>query len=160
MRKQFTGYERDTETDLDFAEARMHNFSLGRFTSPDLFAGKRSSPQTLNRYAYVRNNPLNLIDPSGLCGTTAGSLDNMPCIWLQHQDGRVLSVSEQQYGDGTGYDGFTRMTELERLNWRMPLTRLFDDYEGDPEYQEFLRNGTVVGLGSNGRVRCCPRGAG
>ncbi|MCV4753858.1 hypothetical protein OFC37_30820, partial [Escherichia coli] len=35
VRKQFTGYERDTETDLDFAQARYYNKSHGRFTSPD-----------------------------------------------------------------------------------------------------------------------------
>jgi hypothetical protein len=38
---------------------------LGRFTSPDPGAYKIADPQTLNRYLYVNNNPLNLIDPSG-----------------------------------------------------------------------------------------------
>ncbi|KXK07351.1 MAG: cell well associated RhsD protein [Acidobacteria bacterium OLB17] len=35
IRKQFTSYERDTETDFDFAQARMYANRLGRFTSPD-----------------------------------------------------------------------------------------------------------------------------
>jgi len=35
VRKQFTGYERDTETDLDFAEARMYANTYGRFTAVD-----------------------------------------------------------------------------------------------------------------------------
>jgi len=76
IRKQFTGYERDTETDLDFAQARMHNFNLGRFSSPDplMASAKRVFPQTWNRYTYVLNNPLNLIDPSGM-------------IWGRRSDG-------------------------------------------------------------------------
>ncbi|MBK7704652.1 MAG: hypothetical protein IPJ30_02450 [Acidobacteria bacterium] len=35
IRKQFTGYERDGETDLDFAQARYYSKLHGRFTSVD-----------------------------------------------------------------------------------------------------------------------------
>ena len=68
VRKQFTSYERDTESDLDFAQARYSNFSLGRFTSPDplMASMRKSNPQTFNRYVYVGNNPTNIIDPLGL----------------------------------------------------------------------------------------------
>ncbi|HEY9405476.1 MAG TPA: RHS repeat-associated core domain-containing protein [Pyrinomonadaceae bacterium] len=68
VRQQFTGYERDDETALDFAQARYHSPTQGRFTSPDpLMASARAvDPQTWNRYAYCGNNPLNRVDPSGL----------------------------------------------------------------------------------------------
>ncbi|MCW5971696.1 MAG: RHS repeat-associated core domain-containing protein, partial [Blastocatellales bacterium] len=61
------GYERDTETGLDFAQARYYANAQGRFTSPDLpFADQyEGNPQSWNLYAYVRNNPLNATDPSG-----------------------------------------------------------------------------------------------
>ncbi len=38
--------------------------------TPDPIGGDTRDPQTLNKYAYVRNNPSNLIDPSGMyeCG--------------------------------------------------------------------------------------------
>jgi len=68
VRKQFTGYERDTETDLDFAQARMYGYNHARFTSPDptLLSVNGFNPQSWNRYIYVLNNPLKFTDPLGL----------------------------------------------------------------------------------------------
>jgi RHS repeat-associated protein len=68
VRQKFTGYERDAETDLDFAEARYYNFNHGRFTGVDplLSSALPDAPQTWNRYAYVLNNPLYYTDPSGM----------------------------------------------------------------------------------------------
>jgi RHS repeat-associated protein len=65
VRQQFTSKERDVETGLDYFLARYYSSTQGRFTSPDLAAGKRGNPQTLNRYSYVKNNPLKYIDPFG-----------------------------------------------------------------------------------------------
>ncbi len=62
---KFTGYERDTETGLDYAFARYYSPRLGRFLSPDPMGGSLGDPQSLNRYSYTRNNPTNLMDPSG-----------------------------------------------------------------------------------------------
>jgi RHS repeat-associated protein len=68
VRQQFTGYERDTESGLDFAQARYFGSSLGRFTAVDPLASSATpgSPQSWNRYAYVGNNPLVRIDPTGM----------------------------------------------------------------------------------------------
>ena len=67
VRQKFTSYERDTETDLDFAQARMYSNKLGRFTNPDNFLNDTylESPSSWNLYVYVRNNPLKYIDPNG-----------------------------------------------------------------------------------------------
>jgi RHS repeat-associated protein len=72
IRQKFTGYQKDTETQLDFAEARMYENRHGRFTAVDplLASGKSANPQTFNRYVYVMNNPLVLTDPSGLQANT------------------------------------------------------------------------------------------
>jgi hypothetical protein len=43
--------------------ARFFDEALGRFISPDSITP--GGPQGLNRYAYVLNNPINFIDPSG-----------------------------------------------------------------------------------------------
>jgi RHS repeat-associated protein len=67
VRQKFVGYERDSETGLDFAEARYYANIQGRFTSVDpLIASARPiEPQSWNRYAYCLNNPLRIIDPDG-----------------------------------------------------------------------------------------------
>jgi RHS repeat-associated protein len=63
---KFTGKERDSESNLDNFGARYFGSSMGRFMSPDPLAGHREDPQTLNRYVYVRSNPLSLTDRTGL----------------------------------------------------------------------------------------------
>lgn len=75
VRQKFTGYERDNETKLDFAQARYYAPAYGRFTSPDSFAGSALNPQTLNRFAYVHNNPMKLTDPSGHYAVSRGEID-------------------------------------------------------------------------------------
>ena len=67
VRQKFTSKERDQETQLDFFEARYYASSQGRFTGvdPQLASGKRSKPQTWNRYSYALNNPYRYTDPDG-----------------------------------------------------------------------------------------------
>jgi RHS repeat-associated protein len=54
---------------LDYAFARYYNQRMGRFMSGDPLAGEGNDPQTLNRYSSVRNNSVNLVDPSGMLPT-------------------------------------------------------------------------------------------
>ena len=84
VRQKFTGYERDNETGLDYAQARYYSSTQGRFTSVDPFnpilnkqasanpraAGSEfivwiSKPQRWNRYTYALNNPLRYLDQDG-----------------------------------------------------------------------------------------------
>jgi len=70
----FTGKQKDTETGNDYFGARYlaSGTNLGRFMTPDWASdgspvpyAKLDNPQTLNLYVYLRNNPLNTIDPDG-----------------------------------------------------------------------------------------------
>jgi RHS repeat-associated protein len=67
LRNRFTSYERDGETRLDYAKARMFGSGVGRFTTPDNFVNDThvSDPQSWNLYSYARNNPLKFVDKSG-----------------------------------------------------------------------------------------------
>lgn len=53
---------------MDYFGARYYASAQGRFTIADpLFAsGRPNNPQSWNRYSYVLNRPLSLIDPDGL----------------------------------------------------------------------------------------------
>jgi len=62
----FTSYERDGESRLDYALNRQYAQGAGRFNRVDPSAGLVALPQSLNRYAYVTNNPINATDPLGL----------------------------------------------------------------------------------------------
>ncbi|MBX7062236.1 MAG: hypothetical protein K1X52_11295 [Pyrinomonadaceae bacterium] len=68
IRQKFTGYERDIESGLDFAQARYYNATHGRFTSVDPLTASATirNPQTLNRYSYALNSPYKFTDPLGL----------------------------------------------------------------------------------------------
>jgi RHS repeat-associated protein len=62
---KYTGKELDASTGLYFYEARYYDATLGRFISADTIVQNPHDPQALNRYSYVRNNPLRYVDPSG-----------------------------------------------------------------------------------------------
>jgi RHS repeat-associated protein len=66
----FTSYERDSESGNDYAQARYYASRLGRFSSTDPLAGATTNPQSLDRYAYVTNDPCNSEDPSGAATCT------------------------------------------------------------------------------------------
>jgi len=58
----FTGREFEAESGLYFYRARYYSPGLGRFLSRD----PAGYVDGLNLYAYVRNNPVNRVDPTGL----------------------------------------------------------------------------------------------
>ena len=59
----YTGREYDAESGLYFYRARYYDAQIGRFISEDPLGLAGGDP---NFYSYVRNNPVNLVDPSGL----------------------------------------------------------------------------------------------
>jgi RHS repeat-associated protein len=60
----FTDQESDDESDLIYMDSRYYDPVIARFVSADTIVPS-GSPQTLNRYSYVMNSPLNYVDPSG-----------------------------------------------------------------------------------------------
>jgi RHS repeat-associated protein len=71
----------DGEDNTINTPARNYSISQGRWLTPDpagLAAVDPSNPQTWNRYAYVTNNPLSFVDPSGECSAVIGGITQTP----------------------------------------------------------------------------------
>ncbi len=65
----FTGKDRDSESGNDYFGARYYASSMGRMLSPDPVIAtidRVADPQQWNKYAYARNNPLSITDPTDL----------------------------------------------------------------------------------------------
>jgi len=65
LSNRYTDQILDDETGLYYYGARYYDPQLGRFVQPDTEVQAPDCPQTLNRYSYSLNNPLNFTDPSG-----------------------------------------------------------------------------------------------
>jgi RHS repeat-associated protein len=67
--RKFTKYMVETELPssiLHHSTYRQHSARMGRFHIPDRVRGNIFTPQRLNRYAYVQNDPINRWDPRGM----------------------------------------------------------------------------------------------
>ncbi|MFO0755490.1 MAG: RHS repeat-associated core domain-containing protein [Byssovorax sp.] len=62
----YTGQRHDDDLGLIDMKGRVYDPSLRRFLSPDPHVSFPLFGQSYNRYSYVLNDPVNLIDPSGL----------------------------------------------------------------------------------------------
>lgn len=83
-KERFAGHTRDYfgvldagNNYLDYMHARYYDPTVGRFMSVDPILGEPSRPQTWNRYSYVNNSPINLVDPTGMYETMCGA--NLDC---------------------------------------------------------------------------------
>jgi RHS repeat-associated protein len=130
---KYTGYERDWATGLDYANARMYTSQYGRFMqsdpvtqgcgnrNPEILAGANQRlPESLNRYGYVRNDPVNLIDPSGLYGETPEEADLLCalgvlefCGWRGRPRTPECYYSKAGCGNGGGgWGGFPPLPQI------------------------------------------------
>jgi hypothetical protein len=54
----------------EISSARIYNANTGRFQTMDAFEGDQSAPQSLHKYIYAWDDPVNNIDPSGNASTS------------------------------------------------------------------------------------------
>ena len=90
----FTGHDRTQADDalgVVYMNARVYMPSTGKFLTPDTLVPDPFNSQSLNRYSYVHNRPINLIDPSGHCGYDESDELDKKCEQL-------AAELEDQYG--------------------------------------------------------------
>ena len=109
--KKYTSYDRDGNG-TDEAMFRRYNRKNSRFDQPDPYEGSYdfSDPQSLNRYAYTQNDPVNSVDPSGLNAEQPGS----SCSTNGHYNNGIIGNDGKCYAGpgatvtvGGGGDPFT-----------------------------------------------------
>ena len=91
--RHYTGLDNDASSGTIHAMFRQYSPQSGRWMSPAPYAGSYDSrdPQSLNRYAYVLNNPMSYIDPYGL---------SWECT---RADSFTITDTGQSYGAGTPF---------------------------------------------------------
>ena len=105
----FTGKERDSESGLDNFGKRYDSSSLGRFmtTDPVVITTERLvNPQQLNLYAYVANNPLRFIDPTGEILQCVGNADQQKQCFADLQQVAGDAANRLSIDAKTGVVGF------------------------------------------------------
>ncbi len=136
----YTGQKENMELGLMYYNARYYIPSLGRFLSADTIVPNPANPQSYNRYSYTRNNPINLIDPTGnvecslLPGkdkagcsegkTTAKSLSNScaKCGWDEAFGAmgnayKTLNGLENALGRSLSYEDILAVTIAYEYDW-------------------------------------------
>jgi len=163
-----TGKELD-ESNLYYFGARYYDQNLGMFTSVDPVASEPS-------YHYVRNNPLNLVDPSGelpevieITGPLVASPTLSPLLYnpvtlgvmagaatlgivaLTMQD--QADIWNQEYvelGPGPSSSGLFRTAQLDNLNIGVQKPVHISDAKTDQEVQDWTWDEVREDLSSTG----------
>jgi RHS repeat-associated protein len=86
VRLKYAGMEIDEATGMSHTLWRQYDSLSARWSAPDPYSGSMSTsnPQSLNRYSYVDNDPVNSVDPSGLIpysGADVGWADVANGFW-------------------------------------------------------------------------------
>jgi len=122
VRLGFSGHEDESDTGLVNMGGRMYDPYLARFTSADPFVQNPWLSQSRNRYSYVFNNPMTLVDPSGfLADDGGGENGGEPPVGLSQYDLNLTATYEPERTpvDPAGGPG---ATPLEQPNPSTPPT--------------------------------------
>ena len=103
----YTDHEHLDNVGLIHMNGRVYDPVLGRFLSPDPLVQAPHNTQSYNRYAYVFNNPLSFVDPSGYL--SKGCIDGDSVACEDQFDEEVVVVydrsSGREFGFNVSFDG-------------------------------------------------------
>ena len=120
----FHGEQYDEDLNLYYLRARWMSTDIGRFWSMDEFEGMQEDPASLHKYTFTANNPVNLVDPSGMYSyaSTVGAVAVQSVMSFQTvikiaEAGVIATLLYQasktkmrayHYTDDMGYEGINR----------------------------------------------------
>ena len=94
----FTGQMENSYIKLVDMRARWYDPKLGQFISADTIVPNPTNLQSFNRYAYVGNNPVNLIDPMGhSCANPQNGFEDRGCAQQEYEMVSATVVLEAEH---------------------------------------------------------------
>ena len=108
LARRFIGQVLDSGTGLYYLNSRYYDPALGRFLTADGVTLNFLEPQTLNRYSYAQNDPVNFRDPSGYSPEGDGFGGNKE----SHDYGGLYSEKERADRDKEFHDMSDRVREM------------------------------------------------
>jgi RHS repeat-associated protein len=165
----FTGHEMIDQVNLIHMNGRVYDPVIGRFLSPDIVVQAPYNSQSFNRYSYVLNNPLSLIDPTGYyCGNSPqggpSSVMAMQQAMVEANDAadHMTALSQQNNRDMRAIGGWARQNGLSSARQAIgiymtgglgALASIAENFHcGTPMTASGAGNGSSVGAGGQGGV--------
>ena len=113
----FTGYQKDNETGLYYANARYYDSATARFLREDPADGNINNTPSLHRYMYANGNPNKFLDPSGKFGVFFDGTWNNQANPDENIYKTITNVAKierlyngpKRYIDGVGTDWYTSL---------------------------------------------------
>ena len=115
----YTGERLDPVSGLYFLRARHYAPGLGRFVSQDPFEGLASVTQSLNRFSYVLNNPVNLTDPSGLAPSNL--TETVGTVGVKETTFKFSGLFAAYNAAETAIDALATTVLLLQVSWQFAL---------------------------------------
>jgi RHS repeat-associated protein len=89
---------------MNHMNGRVQDAMTGRFLSPDPYIAEPVDTQSYNRYAYVQNNPVTLVDPSGFNPAPPGSNSVTPNSSCYGSGGACTASASANFADTVADD--------------------------------------------------------
>ena len=139
VRFGYTGHEHDTELGLINMRGRIFDPVLRGFLTPDPIVPDAFDTESYNPYAYVRNNPLRFVDPSGFEAVDCAAV-TCDVFYSYRTPAAAHGMTEEEWGkavqaaradvqaiekfiqEGTGFErpeGVTREQALDQARTRL-----------------------------------------
>ncbi|WP_437968481.1 RHS repeat-associated core domain-containing protein [Sorangium sp. So ce260] len=137
LRLGLTGHEHDDELGLINLKGRIYDPRLKRVLTPDPVVSAPLFGQSYNRYSYVLNDPMNLVDPTGYeptgpdCTTCAPWTPPQPPWGEGGGGGTIISGGSGDGDDGNPYTSASRSEGSSELNPPGPVVKSdVDGFQG------------------------------
>lgn len=88
----------DAATGMLNLRARQYEATMNQFGQKDILKGQMATPLSLNRYGYCVNNPVVLVDPSGMTTIDVSTLKNFTRSMTPRRKELITTVANMVFG--------------------------------------------------------------